>query len=315
MLKIPHYPGSRLRDGGKVISLTRRPHPTPREIFFSVRCTAGNVSAVLPKQTKQGTTSRKSFHIGSWPYTNAMTLFVCISTGTIQHRKNSRQCRSNTASWLLELSLELGSPNFFSLRATLNPPLSPKGQDLASSSYQHTVVLNYAHIFVLGLAGEWDIYGAGRGGKLCSVRKFSSYLRASVKDTRNIWLLLLLLLFCMIYLHCKFYSVIKINYGGPDTGHVRPAVLAGRCWPAGRSLETPGLEDTAFIPSVYTSGPRREAGPPLGHWDYQTVAKGQGGGRGALGVGPSVSVGPLFTTEVTLEHPKSDITSSNIRMY
>jgi hypothetical protein len=48
------------------------------------------------------------------------------------------------------------------------------------------------------------------------------------------------LLFCMIYLHCKFYNVIKINYGGPDTGHVRPAVvLAGRCWPAGRSLETP----------------------------------------------------------------------------
>jgi hypothetical protein len=55
--------------------------------------------------------------------------------------------------------LDLGSPNFFSLRASLTPPLSPKGQDLASSSYQHTVVLNYAEIFVLGLAGEWDIYG------------------------------------------------------------------------------------------------------------------------------------------------------------
>jgi hypothetical protein len=27
----------------------------------------------------------------------------------------------------------------------------------------------------------------------------------------------------MIYLDCKFYNVIKINYGGPDTGHVRPA--------------------------------------------------------------------------------------------
>jgi hypothetical protein len=40
----------------------------------------------------------------------------------------------------------------------------------------------------------------------------------------------------MIYLHCKFYNVIKINYGGPDTGHVRPAV-------AGRSLETPGLDN------------------------------------------------------------------------
>jgi hypothetical protein len=37
----------------------------------------------------------------------------------------------------------------------------------------------------------------------------------------------------MIYLHCKFYNVIKINYGGPDTA----VVLAGR------SLETPGLED------------------------------------------------------------------------
>jgi hypothetical protein len=35
----------------------------------------------------------------------------------------------------------------------------------------------------------------------------------------------------MIYIHCKFYNVIKINYGGPDTGHVRPAT-------AGRSLET-----------------------------------------------------------------------------
>jgi hypothetical protein len=52
------------------------------------------------------------------------------------------------------LALDLGSPNFFSLRATLTPPLSPKGQALASSSYQHTVVLNYAQIFVLGLAGE-----------------------------------------------------------------------------------------------------------------------------------------------------------------
>jgi hypothetical protein len=55
---------------------------------------------------------------------------------------------------------------------------------------------------------------------------------------RNIWLL-----FCMNYLHCKFYNVIKINYGGPDTGHVRPAVLVGRCRPAGRSLETPGVGD------------------------------------------------------------------------
>jgi hypothetical protein len=50
--------------------------------------------------------------------------------------------------------VSLGSPNFFSLRATLTPPLNPKGQDLASSAYQHTVVLNYAQIFVLGLAGE-----------------------------------------------------------------------------------------------------------------------------------------------------------------
>jgi hypothetical protein len=117
--------------------------------------------------------------------------------------------------------LDLGSSNFFSLRSTLTPPVSPKGQDLASSSYQHTVVLNYAQIFVLRLASEWDIYGAGRGGKLRSVRKFSWYLRASVKGTRNIWLL-----FCMIYLHCKFYNVIKINDGGPDTGHVRPASTA-----------------------------------------------------------------------------------------
>jgi hypothetical protein len=123
----------------------------------------------------------------------------------------------------------------FSLRATPTPPLSPKGQDLASSSYQDTVVLNYAQIFVLGLAGEWDIYGAGRGGKLRSVRKFSCYLRASDKDTRNIWLL-----FCMIYLHCKFYNAIEINYGGPDTGHVRPA---------GRSLETPGLDNVGSFTS------------------------------------------------------------------
>jgi hypothetical protein len=50
------------------------------------------------------------------------------------------------------VTLELGSPNVFSLRATLTLPLTPKGQDLASSSYQHTVVLNYAQIFVLGLA-------------------------------------------------------------------------------------------------------------------------------------------------------------------
>jgi hypothetical protein len=47
--------------------------------------------------------------------------------------------------------VDLGSPNFFSLRAALTPPLSPKGQDLASSPYQHTVVLNYAQIFVLGV--------------------------------------------------------------------------------------------------------------------------------------------------------------------
>jgi hypothetical protein len=51
-------------------------------------------------------------------------------------------------------ALDLGSPNSFSLRATLTLPLSPKGQDLASSSYQHTVVFNYAQILVLGLAGE-----------------------------------------------------------------------------------------------------------------------------------------------------------------
>jgi hypothetical protein len=31
----------------------------------------------------------------------------------------------------------------------------------------------------------------------------------------------------MIYLHCKFYNVIKTNYGGPDTGHVRPAAGVG----------------------------------------------------------------------------------------
>jgi hypothetical protein len=29
----------------------------------------------------------------------------------------------------------------------------------------------------------------------------------------------------MIYLHCKFYNVIKINYGGPDTGHVTYCVF------------------------------------------------------------------------------------------
>jgi hypothetical protein len=38
--------------------------------------------------------------------------------------------------WFLDVEvptcLDLGSPNFFSLRATLTPPLSPKGQDLAS---------------------------------------------------------------------------------------------------------------------------------------------------------------------------------------
>jgi hypothetical protein len=35
------------------------------------------------------------------------------------------------------------------------------------------------------------------------------------------------------YYFVRFYNVIKINYGGPDTGH--------GCWPAGHSLETPGL--------------------------------------------------------------------------
>jgi hypothetical protein len=44
----------------------------------------------------------------------------------------------------------------------------------------------------------------------------------------------------MIYLHRKFYNVIKINYGGPDTGHIRPA---------GRSLETPGLDNVGFLTS------------------------------------------------------------------
>jgi hypothetical protein len=91
-------------------------------------------------------------------------------------------------------------------------------------------------MFVLGLAGEWDVYGAGRGGKLRPVRKFSCYLRASVKDTKNIWLL-----FCMIYLHCKFYYVIKINYGGPNTGHVRPA---------GRSLETPAVSHLRLLAAI-----------------------------------------------------------------
>ena len=58
-------------------------------------------------------------------------------------------------SWLLVSKL-------FSLRATLTPPLSPTGQDLASSSYQHTVVFNYMHIFVSGLAGEF-VAGPHRG--------------------------------------------------------------------------------------------------------------------------------------------------------
>jgi hypothetical protein len=34
----------------------------------------------------------------------------------------------------LQLALQLGSPNLFSLMATLTPPLSPKGQDLTISS-------------------------------------------------------------------------------------------------------------------------------------------------------------------------------------
>ncbi|GFT23958.1 hypothetical protein NPIL_433021 [Nephila pilipes] len=44
------------------------------------------------------------------------------------------------------------------LRATLTSPLSPKGQDIASSSYQHIVVSNYVQNFVSEQAGECGVY-------------------------------------------------------------------------------------------------------------------------------------------------------------
>jgi hypothetical protein len=59
----------------------------------------------------------------------------------------------------------------------------------------------------------------------------------------------------MIYLHCKFYNVIKINYGGPDTGHVRPA---------GRSLETPALIERTSA-ALTLAPPHR-----TGLWHYAT---------------------------------------------
>jgi hypothetical protein len=33
-LRVPHYLGNRLKDGGKVVSLTRRPHFTPQENYL-----------------------------------------------------------------------------------------------------------------------------------------------------------------------------------------------------------------------------------------------------------------------------------------
>jgi hypothetical protein len=77
---------------------------------------------------------------------------------------NSTQTFKNVFVLKFELILIIGSNNVLTegarkvyrgrLRATVTPPLSPKGQDLASSSYQHTVVFNYAQIYVMGLSGE-----------------------------------------------------------------------------------------------------------------------------------------------------------------
>ena len=69
---------------------------------------------------------------------------------------------SNVLAYAAGLKYRTGVSELFSLRATLTPSLSPTGQDLASSSYQHTVVLNYVNIFVSGLAGEL-VAGPHRG--------------------------------------------------------------------------------------------------------------------------------------------------------
>lgn len=70
----------------------------------------------------------------------------------------------------------------FSLRATLTSPPSPYGQVIASSSYQHTLVLINSQIFVLGLFGDWDTYGAWRVGGLRSVRNLVWHIAAVIAD-------------------------------------------------------------------------------------------------------------------------------------
>lgn len=56
----------------------------------------------------------------------------------------------------------------------------------------------------------------------------------------------------MIYIHYNYYKVIKINDVGLDIEHVpvpRPGLvlLVGRCWLAGRSLETFALSKRKFL--------------------------------------------------------------------
>jgi hypothetical protein len=39
MLRIPHYPDNRLKDGGKVVNPTHRPHFTLQKYYFAVSAT------------------------------------------------------------------------------------------------------------------------------------------------------------------------------------------------------------------------------------------------------------------------------------
>jgi hypothetical protein len=60
------------------------------------------------------------------------------SGGVVRHQAGTNCCGCNCSSTFVDTvlfsnHLELGFPKFFSLRATLTPPLSPKGQYLKSS--------------------------------------------------------------------------------------------------------------------------------------------------------------------------------------
>jgi hypothetical protein len=99
------------------------------------------MQAIPPKRRQILDTAVKTTHV---------TFFRVIPHAT-KKKGEAIPATGRGGPWGYEMSrsphcVDLGSPNFFSLRDTLTPPLSPKGQDLASSSYLHTVVLNYAQI-------------------------------------------------------------------------------------------------------------------------------------------------------------------------